>query len=111
MCKNPASSLSSSYFESDEQSSDWAIVKWLSYSQFWPKNPQTPTQNHPRTNHISLYSPIKDFQESAGSSYKTLEKEPAGKGSAAGKPFNFAINWSKWKSVEEINTSSVSSAT
>lgn len=63
-------------------------------------NKQTPTQKHPKMNKVSWYFPIKNFQESAGSSYKTLEKKSVGKGSAAGKPFNSDSNFNS--NVSEI---------
>lgn len=44
--EDPASSLCSSYFQPDEQPYNTATVKWLSYSQFWPKKPTK--QNQPQ---------------------------------------------------------------
>lgn len=46
-------------------------------------NEQKATPNHPRISNISWYFPVKNFQESTGSSYKTGKE--IGKGSAAGK--------------------------
>lgn len=56
-------------------------------------NKQTTTQKHPGMNDVSWYFPIKIFQESAGSSCKTLENKSICKGSAAGKPFNSDSNF------------------
>lgn len=78
-----------SYFEPDEQPSNWTIVKWLSYSQFWPKKPnqqRKSTQNRPIMNNVSWYFPVKNFHESTHPNYKTSEKKSMGKGSAASKP-------------------------
>lgn len=115
--EDPPSSLCSSYFEPVEQLNNWAIVKWMSYWQFWQKktHKQTNKENQPKnilegTTFLGIFQ-FKTSRKVLAQATKLWEINLLVKEVQQVNYSTVALTQTSVKSIEKINTSSVSSAT